>query len=110
MTAPVWPRKPTHRRGAHSEMVAAAWAYDNGYEVFKNMAPAGPIDLVLHKAGVTLLCDVKTANGKPGLDGRVWSGTLTPTQRAAGIVRLTVLRDGSAVFLDSGEKPFVEGE
>jgi len=89
-------------------MVAAAWAYDQGYEVFKNMASSGPIDLVLHKAGVTLLCDVKTADGKPGLDGQIFAGLLKPSQRAAGIKRLVVLRDGSAVYLDSGARASVE--
>jgi xanthine/CO dehydrogenase XdhC/CoxF family maturation factor len=54
--------KPKHQ-GAHSELVAAAWLRDHGYEVFRNMSAFGPIDIVGIKNGVIELFDVKTGSG-----------------------------------------------
>ena len=50
--------------GAQSELLAAAWLMELGYEVFRNVSPCGPADLIAWKRG-TLdkhLIDVKTVN------------------------------------------------
>lgn len=97
----VWERKPTHRRGAHSEMVAAAWAYGQGFDVFRNQAPSGPIDLILVKGRETIRCDVKTGS-LPNKQGAMASPVLSAQQRADGIMRITVSKDGLRCILDDG--------
>jgi hypothetical protein len=48
-------------RGAAAELVAAMWLWQRGFEVFQNLSPAGPADLVAWNPGTgeTLLIDVK---------------------------------------------------
>ncbi len=50
--------------GARSELLAAAWLMELGYEVFRNVSPCGPADLVAWKRGTEAkyLIDVKTVN------------------------------------------------
>lgn len=50
--------------GAQSELIAAVWLMQQGFEVFQNMAATGPADLVAWKPGSskTYLIDVKTVN------------------------------------------------
>jgi Holliday junction resolvase-like predicted endonuclease len=50
--------------GARSEMIAAVWLLERGYEVFRNVSSAGPIDLVAvdptDRDGTVYLFDVKS--------------------------------------------------
>ena len=48
------------RRGAVSELTATVWLLEQGYEVYRNVSPEGPFDLVAVKPGETLFIDVKT--------------------------------------------------
>jgi Holliday junction resolvase-like predicted endonuclease len=50
--------------GAKNELRAAAWLMDQGYEVFRNVSPVGPGDLIAWdiKNGVFIPVDVKTAS------------------------------------------------
>ena len=47
--------------GARNELLACAWLLHEGYEVFRNVSPHGPIDLVARRDGEILFIDVKTA-------------------------------------------------
>lgn len=51
----------TSRVGDMSEMTACVWLMQQGYEVFRNVSSAGPIDLVAIKDGIVTLIDVGTA-------------------------------------------------
>ena len=77
-----------HRKhkGARNELAAIVWLMDMGYEVFRNVSPYGPVDLVAIKDGATLLLDVKTAGCNP-----------TDEQLAKGIVFL-VIRGAGFMF------------
>ena len=48
------------RIGARSELIAAAWLMARGYEVFRNMSPEGPFDIIAVSPEHTLYIDVKT--------------------------------------------------
>lgn len=48
-------------RGAISEIAASAWLLEEGYEVFRNVSSAGPIDIVAIRGAETIRVDVKTA-------------------------------------------------
>ena len=49
---------------ARGELIAAAWLFKNGYEVFKNVSAHGIIDIVAIKDGAVILLDVKTKNSR----------------------------------------------
>lgn len=48
-------------RGAYSELKAAAWLLEQGFDVFRNVSPYGKVDLVAIKDGVIRCFDVKTS-------------------------------------------------
>jgi len=51
----------TSLKGAKYELLACAWLLEQGYEVFRNVAPVGKGDLVIWKNGTTpILVDVKS--------------------------------------------------
>jgi hypothetical protein len=59
--------------GALSELLACAWLLNKGYQVFRNVSPNGPYDLVAFKGPEELRIDVKTIRrygGKPGKPGK----------------------------------------
>jgi hypothetical protein len=91
-------------RGAWAEMIAASWLVERGYEVFRNVSPHGPIDIVAIKGQVTEYIDVKLvspemliSDAKLG-EGRVTKPRLKPPQVAAGIRPLFVSPDGFCSF------------
>lgn len=49
--------------GAKNEMIATVWLLEQGYYVFRNVSPNGPVDIVAMKGGKTFLFDVKAAFG-----------------------------------------------
>ena len=46
--------------GALSELVACAWLLREGYQVFRNVSPHGPYDVVAIKGDDVIRIDVKT--------------------------------------------------
>lgn len=91
-------------KGALAEFKAITWLAERGYEVFRNVTPDGPVDLVaVHfERGETILIDVKMAS--------IWVGKaserrfkndyyevkhkrLTERQKALGVRLLLVLDD-----------------
>lgn len=61
-------------RGAAAELEVSAQLLRDGFDVFRNVAPNGPVDIVALKDGVVYLYDVKSK-----------SGTLSDVQRAMGV-------------------------
>lgn len=47
------------RKGALAELKACSWLIEQGYEVFRNVSPEGPFDLIAVKPGETIYVDVK---------------------------------------------------
>lgn len=47
--------------GAASELLAATDLIQNGFDVFRNLSPNGPCDLIAMKDGVLLRIEVKSA-------------------------------------------------
>lgn len=58
-------------KGMVSEIKAVVWFLENGFEVFQNVKPYGPADLVIWKEGMTspILIDVKTISVYVKADG-----------------------------------------
>ena len=56
----IGPKLTESRKGDLAEFYAVTWLWDQGYEVFKNSASQGPIDIIAFKNGKTFLIDVKT--------------------------------------------------
>lgn len=52
--------------GSALELIACAWLLKTGYQVFRNVAPQGPIDIVATKGGSVLKIDVKKASYRTG--------------------------------------------
>lgn len=80
--------------GAHNELIAAAWLLRNGYQVFRNIAAVGPIDLVGVKDGKTEFFDAKTAYRSES-SGELVHPKLSVDQIALGVKCICVLSDGS---------------
>jgi hypothetical protein len=90
-------------KGAIAEMKASMWLMERGYEVFRNVTPDGPVDLVAldMESGQSILIDVKMA--------RV---SLPPSKMAGAVVRVSSkTRDGRPVSYDvtrQTDMPFFE--
>ena len=52
----------THKRGASAELLACAALVDAGFEVFRNVTPDGPIDIVVWDGETFYPIDVKRAS------------------------------------------------
>lgn len=83
---------PSHV-GAYTELIAAAWLMKQGYEVFRNLSPVGPVDLVGIKDGQTEYFDVKVSyrNG----DDQNIHAKLNDKQKALGVKCICVFEDGT---------------
>lgn len=81
---------PKHK-GAHSEMVAAAWLLSHGYEVFRNVSDRGLIDMIGRKDDVSNLFDVKSSSNSP----------LSEEQIKIGVRPIYVQPDGSCSIDDN---------
>ena len=77
--------------GTNTELKAAAWLLEQGYEVFRNVSSHGEIDLVAIKDGIVRKIDVKTCY-------RGFS-------RTAGIEYLSPMADGSWRFMEESKRP-----
>lgn len=80
------------RLGAYNELIAASWLMALGYEVFRNVAPVGPVDIVGIKDGSVELFDVKGAYKTE--DGRNIYPKLSDKQAAMGVRCICVFDDG----------------
>lgn len=51
-------------KGTLAELVVSSWLLEQGYEVFRNVSPHGPIDIIARHpiTGLLDLIDVKTKN------------------------------------------------
>jgi len=47
-------------KGAHSELIACVWLMGQGYEVYRNISPSGPIDIIAIKDNIISKFDVKS--------------------------------------------------
>lgn len=74
-------------KGAHSELVACAWLLGRGFEVFRNVSPHGPYDLIAIQGPKVLHIDVKS-------DTRNSQGYRRRTIPPPGIVYLLVDPEG----------------
>jgi len=91
--------------GATSELKAAAWLVEQGYETFRNVCSHGPVDFVAIKDGELLKLDVKTARmiHRGSEDRRGSAFRLKPKQEAMGVKALLVWDDGSFEIRDAEE-------
>jgi hypothetical protein len=67
--------------GARSELTAAAWLLDRGYDVFRNVSAHGVIDLIGIKNGKVHFFDAKSAGN---------SGGINPEAKQLGVKRIIV--------------------
>ncbi len=80
-------------QGAKSELIASAWLISQGYEVFRNVSPFGPIDIIGIKNEVISFFDIKTYN--PALRAR---HTITAEQQKHNVKIITVDKSGCCVI------------
>lgn len=94
------PFKSQQHKGASSEMLAACWLLSKGYDVFRNVSPAGAIDIIAwkHDCHRPELFDVKSITAMPAAKhiGGIYYGAGKPTdrQKELGIEQLYVFPDG----------------
>lgn len=57
--------------GARSELIASAWLIGKGYNVFRNVSPSGPADIIAWNpdTGETLYIDVTTGRWEKTKEG-----------------------------------------
>lgn len=80
-------------KGACGELTATVWLLRQGYDVFRNVSPHGPIDLVAVKDGKAEYFDVKTARRMQ--DGSPSYPKLSQEQKALGVRCICVFDDGN---------------
>lgn len=84
----------TIQKGAIAEYKASIWLLEQGYEVYRNVSPAGPVDLIAIKDGQVIEIDVKTLQITGKHNDFVFSlAKLSDKQRARGIRVLWVYED-----------------
>jgi hypothetical protein len=82
--------------GAQNELIATVWLLQEGYEVFRNVSPHGPVDLIGLKNGEVHKFDVKG-----------WRTIrLTAEQIALGVKILRVSSSGECDVFDNPLPPF----
>lgn len=105
-TRPMEARSSGHQ-GALSEMVAIAWFLRNKLEVFRNVSPHGPADIITlnPENGELSLFDVKTSTPFLRKNGSLGATLHRPTdkQRTLGVRILRVFKNGD-VGLVPGEE------
>lgn len=97
-----WSNLVTTKKGAMTELLASAWLILHGYEVFRNVAPTGPADLVAFKGDEVFKVDVKssymTKHGK-----FKFVKSLRDTLARNGIRMLLALPNGECCWADEVE-------
>lgn len=90
-------------KGARSELLACAWLLERGYEVFRNISPHGPIDLVAIKDGKDIFYfDVKST--PPTKHMEYYYAPLTELQQKLRVKPIFVCENGS-IFIDPPPTP-----
>lgn len=97
--------------GAASELIAAAYLLQQGYEVFRNVSPTGPADLVIwsRETGEMTKVDVKVPVRYVKQDGTIVHHFDRKALRED--VKVLLVSEGEVVgFFDGGEpcEPFVK--
>jgi hypothetical protein len=85
-------------RGAWGEMMACCWLLGQGYEVYRNVCPAGSTDIVATKGGEFFRLDVKCHAGAVG------PSKLKPRQAMEGVRLLIVKPDGTCCMVTLPQK------
>jgi hypothetical protein len=94
------PRKaPDKHRGTQAELIACAYLLGEGYEVFRNISPSGPADIIACKGTELLRIDVKSGAYHP---------KLREVQKRDGVVILYVDKDGGCEFDFEREQRFAD--
>lgn len=92
--------------GAASELIACAWFLKRGWEVFRNVSPAGKADIVVTKGETILRLDITTANGN---GERIYRNYEKERSAALhGVKVLYVLEDGTCLFASGNEAIFLD--
>lgn len=89
----------TGKKGAMGELAATVWLLSQGYEVFRNVAQDGAVDLIATKGGEITKIDVKTAIKFKGKEYPL-SNRLVTALQARGIRALVVWSDGRCIWQD----------
>lgn len=79
--------------GARSELLAASWLLEHGYEVFRNVSAHGEIDIIAIKGGELFKFDVKTTDKPENI-------RLTKRQSELGVWALAVV-GGECFIIDN---------
>lgn len=87
-------------KGAHGEMVACAWLLARGYDVFRNVSPHGPVDLIAMKGGKTEYFEVKHA--KYAGDGSITFPRVPVDRKSIDLQFLCVFDDGHCELAPTG--------
>jgi len=95
-----WGLSKKANRGAWGELIASAWLMENGYQVFRNLCPVGPMDIVAFKDGAFWGIDVKIVQITMARDRIVVSNgnRLSDKQMNMGVKQLWVTPDGICGF------------
>jgi hypothetical protein len=83
-------------KGALHETLACAWFMSQGYEVFRNVSPHGPVDMIAMRGNEIIKVDVKTASiSRKSKEGEIFytSTKLSQAQIDLG-VRILLLYNG----------------
>lgn len=99
------PRDDKAHIGARSELIACSWLMAQGYAVFRNVSPTGPVDIIaLSPSGRIIKIDVKTATAEEDRHKKA-TYRLKRKQELAGISMITVFPSNGHCELVSS-KPF----
>jgi Holliday junction resolvase-like predicted endonuclease len=82
--------------GTKNEMLAIAFLLDQGYEVFRNVSPHGPIDIIVRKGTEFINIDVKSVIRR--VDGSLSACQLTEEQNLLKVKRVFVESNGNCLF------------
>lgn len=84
------------KKGTYSELIAVNYFLSQGYEVFRNIAPSGPADLVIWspRTNETVFVDVKTATRYVRADGTVIYNYGDKQRRPRRFVKYLLVHDG----------------
>lgn len=90
------------RKGAKGELLVCNYLIDQGYEVFRNVVPSGPADLVAWdpETNETILIDVKCSQRTVRQDGTVTYNCQDKRHKDSPVQILLVYDDEVIGFLD----------
>jgi len=98
------------RKGGLKELQLCAYLVEKGYEVFHNVVPDGPVDIVALKKDTMEVHFIDSKSPIFSLkDGSINNklGVLTDEQKEKGI-KAVIYHEGIALFLDANNKELKE--